>query len=104
MSEDNLGLQIETGDLEELTAIFHRDRLSGVAESLHEFTLEVGGRVPMARYDPQRVRQILDALVDNSIKFTPTRFQPDPPGGRVGGRGEEVGSNPAGRQRSWNTA
>jgi signal transduction histidine kinase len=71
MSEDNLGLQIEAGDLEELATIFHRERLPGVAESLHEFTMEVGGRVPMARYDPQRVRQILDALVDNAIKFTP---------------------------------
>jgi signal transduction histidine kinase len=71
MSENNLGLQIETGDLAELATTFHRDRLPGVAESFHEFILEIGGRVPLARYDPQRVRQILDALVDNSIKFTP---------------------------------
>jgi signal transduction histidine kinase len=68
---DELEIQVETGDIEELVQSFHKDRMPGVAEALHEFTVEVRDRIPLARFDPHRVRQILDILVDNAVKFTP---------------------------------
>jgi signal transduction histidine kinase len=71
ISNDTLGIQLETGDLGDLVNTFYRDRLPGVAESLHEFSLQIEEGPHWARFDPQRVRQILDVLVDNAIKFTP---------------------------------
>jgi len=71
MHNEGVGIQIETGDLEGLVISFHQERLPGVAETLHEFALDIEGKIPMIRFDPHRVRQILDALVDNAIKFTP---------------------------------
>ena len=37
ISRDQLAFQVETGDPEEILRNFHRERLPGVAESLHEF-------------------------------------------------------------------
>jgi signal transduction histidine kinase len=71
VTEDNLAIELETGDLEDVVRRFHHERLPGVAESLREFSLRLEGNTPLVRFDPRRVRQILDALVDNAIKFTP---------------------------------
>lgn len=46
-------------------------RLPGITEELRELILEVEPDVPKARFDPQRLEQVLDELVDNAVKFTP---------------------------------
>lgn len=71
LANDDLNFQIETADLAEHMVSFHQDRQPGVAETLHEFSLTMEEGAHWARFDPQRLRQILDALVDNAVKFNP---------------------------------
>ena len=71
ISANSLGMEMEPGDLEAFVEGFYKDRLPGVAESIHEFSIETNSGLPQAIFDPMRVRQILDVLVDNAVKFTP---------------------------------
>jgi signal transduction histidine kinase len=70
ITRESLATQPELLDLEEQLGAYYQERLPGVAESLHEFSIQVGQDIPMIRVDPQRVRQILDVLVDNAVKFS----------------------------------
>jgi signal transduction histidine kinase len=71
LSRDGLGIQVQTGDLRPLLEEFHKDRLPGIASGLREFSLRMDADGPAVRVDPRRVWQILDAIVDNAVKFTP---------------------------------
>jgi signal transduction histidine kinase len=66
-----LELDIQTADLSDFLRRYHADRLPGVVESLREFVFHADSAVPDARFDPQRIRQILDAILENAMKFTP---------------------------------
>jgi signal transduction histidine kinase len=56
-----------TGVLEQCLA----ERLPGVTEGLRELSLKRGTSVLRARFDRQRVLQIVNELIDNAVKFTP---------------------------------
>jgi signal transduction histidine kinase len=58
-------------DLGEYLARYHEQRRPGVSAGLRELHLEneVGAR--RACFDPLRLRTVLDALVDNAVRFTP---------------------------------
>jgi len=66
-----LEVWIETGDVRRLLESFAESRRPGVVGSLREFQLDVDQHLPLAKFDPKRLTQILDALLENAIKFTP---------------------------------
>lgn len=66
-----LQLQIQAGDVRAALAGYFEERLPGVTEGLREFTFEPDEGLPEARFDRARLVQIVDALVDNAVKFTP---------------------------------
>lgn len=70
INRESLSTQPELLDVGEQLRGYYQERLPGVAESLHEFSIQIGRDVPMIRVDPQRMRQILDVLVDNAVKFS----------------------------------
>jgi len=51
---------------------FHRDRLPGVSAGLREFTCVLEAKELTACFDDQQLRTILDALLENAVKFTPS--------------------------------
>jgi|GEM_PF-753823 len=65
------------GDVIAIVSEFHRERLPGVSSGLRELTCQMECSQLMARFDEQQLRTILDALVENAVKFTPagTRIQ-----------------------------
>lgn len=71
LTANNLSINSETCDITELLRVFHQERLPGIVEGLREFIYQADEGVPTTVVDTLRVRQILDAIVDNAIKFTP---------------------------------
>jgi signal transduction histidine kinase len=70
LREDSLRLEIEPRDLEPVLRAFSAVRRPGVVNGLREFTLELEPGMLKASCDHRRVIQVLDALVDNAVKFT----------------------------------
>ncbi|MGE5177642.1 MAG: ATP-binding protein [Bacteroidota bacterium] len=67
---DVLEFRIEEGDVAAAVRAFYEERLPGVTETMRELTFHASPDLPRARFDRQRLFQVLDALVDNAVKFT----------------------------------
>lgn len=70
LSTEALDIRPTAGDLVDFLNRYHLGRQPGVAENLREFTVAAKLDSLEVRFDPQRVLQVLDVLVDNAIKFS----------------------------------
>ncbi len=69
--EDDLDLRSRPGDVTSLLQAFHEERRPGVTADLHELRYSAAADLPSAIFDPTRLLQIVDSLVENAMKFTP---------------------------------
>jgi len=70
LEERALRLEIAPHDLAALLHEYAEKRRPGVLNRLREFTLELEPELPPASCDARRLLQVIDALVDNAVKFT----------------------------------
>ena len=71
VAHQSLTLQFAEGSLSELVTSCAEARKPGVIGGLRELVCEVDPEVPRARFDAERLSQVLSLLVDNAVKFTP---------------------------------
>lgn len=67
-----LTIELAEEDIGLLLRSFCQQRQADVTAGLRELTLTCGSDLPRARCDHQRVVQILDHLLENALKFTPS--------------------------------
>lgn len=67
---NRLEFRIESGDVVAPLLAYFQERLPGVTQALRELAFQAAPDLPRARFDRQRLTQIVDALVDNAVKFT----------------------------------
>jgi len=70
MSRDALDVSAEPGDLSALLDDYCLERHAGANAHMREFAWQLE-ELPRARFDGKRLVQVLEALVDNAMKFTP---------------------------------
>lgn len=66
-----LQLKLESEDAVDRLRRYYEERLPGITQGLRELVFRPSPQVPPCRFDPHRLIQIVDALVDNAVKFTP---------------------------------
>lgn len=64
-------VRIEVAELGPVLAAWCADRQPGVGAGLRELRLVPHDALPAARFDRERLLQILDELLNNAVKFTP---------------------------------
>jgi len=69
-TQGQLDIRFEAGSVLPALATYFQSRLPGVTQGLREFTLDVAPDLPPVRFDRQRLVQIVEAIVDNAVKFT----------------------------------
>ncbi len=87
-SADRLTVDVRPGDANALLELVYRERLPGISAGLRELIHEPCPGLPLAGFDPQRVRTILNELLDNAAKFTPRGSKLTLRSGRVSADGE----------------
>ena len=63
---------VTTADIVTSISAYYRERLPGVSSGLREFTCVLEATELKACFDEDRLRTILDALIENAVKFTPS--------------------------------
>jgi len=76
LSADSLEINLTITSIQPTLEQFYMNRHLGVSEGLREFKYDADSILPVARFDLNRLRQILEMFVDNAVKFTP-------PGSRI---------------------
>ena len=71
VSAETLEVTLDEFELEPVLEQLFMNRHLGITEGLREFRYGTTGEIPRVRADRHRVHQILEAFVDNAIKFTP---------------------------------
>jgi two-component system sensor histidine kinase ChiS len=71
VSTNRMPFHLETLDVRETLVPWYEARVPGITSELREFTYTHARDLPRATFDPQRLAQILDELVENALKFTP---------------------------------
>jgi two-component system sensor histidine kinase ResE len=78
-----LVLQMESADPGEWLRRYCEERLPGANSRLREFAWSIEPDLPRVRFDEKRLAQVVDALVDNAIKFTPEGSRVEVRGARL---------------------
>ncbi len=71
LSGNRLEVHCQAGDLGLALQQYYDNRRNGVAMTLHDFRLALPDGLPPVRFEERRLRQVLDILLDNALRFTP---------------------------------
>ena len=63
-------LNIEQGQISEVISSVYRRNLPGAQVKSIQMFLEINDNLPEAVFDPQRIEEVMDNLVSNSVKFS----------------------------------
>jgi signal transduction histidine kinase len=69
-NQGKLALQMESGDLGGMMRLYCEERRPLITSGLREFTWSIEPGLPPVSFDRTRLLQVVEALVENAIKFT----------------------------------